>query len=62
MPESTHSPARVFKTTWFSKAAKKAAIPDSALHRSAKGYAGLSAQQVQQLIDDQHFVEICHGP
>jgi hypothetical protein len=125
MPESTHSPARVFKTRWFSKAAKKAAIHDKELctavrqamqgladdlgggvfkkglndnmHRSiilakagrwwvyeymfakkdrdnidsdeltqfrqlAKGYAALNAQQVQQLIDDQHFVEICHGP
>jgi hypothetical protein len=27
----------------------------------AKSYATLSAEQVQQLIDDQHFVEICHG-
>lgn len=116
--------ARVFKTAWFCKAAKKAGIRDKELclavqqtiqgladdlgggvfkkrlndnlHRSiilakagswwvyeyvfakkdrdnidsdelaqfkllAKSYSTLNAIQVQQLIDDQHFVEICHG-
>lgn len=115
---------RVFKTAWFSKAAKKAHIHDKELciavqqamqgqvddlgggvfkkrlndnlHRSiilakagrwwvyeyvfakkdrdsidsdelaqfkllAKSYSTLNAAQGQQLIDDQHFVEICHG-
>jgi hypothetical protein len=123
MPETTDI-ARVFKTAWFSKAAKKAGIQDKELciavrqamqgladdlgggvfkkrlndnmHRSiilakagrwwvyeyvfakkdrdnidsdelaqfrllAKSYATLTTRQVQQLIDDQHFVEICHG-
>lgn len=27
----------------------------------AKRYAALSAKQVQQLIDDHYFLEICHG-
>ena len=27
----------------------------------AKSYAALSAKQVQQLIDDHYFLEICHG-
>lgn len=123
MRETTNT-ARVFKTAWFSKAAKKAGIQDKALciaamqamqglvddlgggvfkkrlndnkHRSiilaktgrcwvyeyvfakkdrdnidsdelaqfrrlAKSYSVLCAAQVQQLIDDQHFVEICHA-
>jgi hypothetical protein len=124
MAETSASPHRVFKTAWFSKAAKKAGIRDVALcqaiaqtmkgqaddlgggvfkkrlndnkHRSiilakagrwwvyeyvfakkdrdnidsdelaqfkllAKSYAALSAKEVQQLIDDHHFLEICHG-
>jgi hypothetical protein len=123
MLEIIHT-SRVFKTAWFSKAAKKAGIHDKELctavrqamqgladdlgggvfkkrlhdnmHRSiilakagrwwvyeyvfakkdrdnidndelaqfrllAKSYATLTAKQVQQLINDQHFVEICHG-
>lgn len=27
----------------------------------AKSYAALSNKEVQQLIDDQYFLEICHG-
>ena len=27
----------------------------------AKSYADLSAKEVQQLIDDHYFLEICHG-
>ena len=124
MAELSASPQRVFKTAWFSKAAKKAGIRDVALcqaiaqamqgqaddlgggvfkkrlndnqHRSiilakagrwwvyefvfakkdrdnissdelaqfkllAKSYAALSNKEVQQLIDDQYFLEICHG-
>jgi hypothetical protein len=124
MAETSASPHRVFKTAWFSKAAKKAGIRDLELcqaiaqamqgqaddlgggvfkkrlndnkHRSiilakagrwwvyeyvfakkdrenissdelaqfkllAKSYAALSAKEVQQLIDDRHFLEICHG-
>lgn len=115
---------RVFKTAWFSKAAKKAGIRDAKLcksieqamqgqavdlgggvfkkrlndnqHRSiilakagrcwvyeyvfakkdrdnidsdelaqfkllAKSYAALSSKEVQQLIDDHYFLEICHA-
>ena len=117
------SKARVFKTAWFGKVAKKARIRDSALcaciqeamlgqsddlgggvfkkrlnknmHRAiilanvsrwwilvymfakkdranieddelaqfrelAKAYAKLSDKQIQQLVDSNHFVEICH--
>jgi hypothetical protein len=123
MPKTTDI-ARVFKTAWFSKAAKKAGIHDKELclavqqamqgladdlgggvfkkrlndnmHRSiilakagrwwvyeyvfakrdrdnidsdelaqfrllAKSYSMLNEVQLQQLLDDQHFVEICHG-
>jgi hypothetical protein len=124
MPEIASPAARVFKTAWFAKAAKKAGVRDSELckavqqamqgqaddlgggvfkkrlndnmHRSiilakagrwwvyefiyakkdrdnidsdelaqfkllAKSYAALSATQVQQLITDHYFLEICHG-
>ena len=124
MPDANPSTARVFKTAWFAKAAKKASIRDAELckaieqamlgqaddlgggvfkkrlndnqHRSiilakagrwwvyefvfakkdrdnissdelaqfkllAKSYADLSAKEVQQLIDDHYFLEICHG-
>jgi hypothetical protein len=123
MSETTNT-NRVFKTAWFSKAAKKADIHEKELclavrqamqgladdlgggvfkkrlndnmHRSiilakagrwwvyeylfakkdrdniesdelaqfrrlAKSYSALNEVQVQQLLDDQHFVEICHG-
>ncbi len=124
MPDINASTARVFKTAWFAKAAKKASIRDAELckaigqamqgqaddlgsgvfkkrlndnqHRSiilakagrwwvyefvfakkdrenissdelaqfkllAKSYAALSAKEVQQLIDDHYFLEICHA-
>ena len=123
MPETSNT-ARVFKTAWFSKAAKKPGTHDKELclavqqamqgladdlgggvfkkrlkdnmHRSiilakagrwwvyeymfakkdrdniesdelaqfrqlAKSYSTLNEVQLQQLINDQHFVEICHG-
>lgn len=124
MVETNTSLNRIFKTAWFSKAAKKASISDSELckaiaqtmqgqaddlgggifkkrmndnkHRSiilakagrwwvyeyvfakkdrdnidsdelaqfkllAKSYAALSITEVQQLINDHYFLEICHG-
>ncbi|NJM43452.1 MAG: type II toxin-antitoxin system RelE/ParE family toxin [Brachymonas sp.] len=124
MPETSVSAHRVFKTSWFAKAAKKAGIRDAELckaiaqamqgqaddlgggvfkkrlndnqHRSiilakagrwwvyefvfakkdksnissdellqfkllAKSYAALSAKEVQQLMGDHYFLEICHG-
>lgn len=123
MTEARTLVCKIFKTAWFSKAAKKAGIQDSELcravaqamqgqaddlgggvfkkrlndnqHRSiilakagrwwiyeyvfakkdrdnidsdeltqfkllAKSYAALSATEVQQLIDDHYFLEICH--
>ena len=124
MTDNNSSIVRVFKTSGFAKAAKKAGIRDAELcraieqamqgqaddlgggvfkkrlndnqHRSiilakagrwwvyefvfakkdrdnissdelaqfkllAKSYAALSNKEVQQLIDDQYFLEICHG-
>jgi hypothetical protein len=121
---ATQSSARVFKSAWFARAAKKAGIRDAELckavaqamqgqaddlgggvfkkrlndnmHRSiilakagrwwvyefifakkdrdnidsdelaqfkqlAKSYAAITHAQLQQLIDDHHFLEICHG-
>jgi hypothetical protein len=123
MPAANASKARVFKTAWFSKVARKARIPDSALcacideamrgqaddlgggvykkrlnrnmHRAivlakagrwwileylfakkdranieddelaqfrelTKAYGKLGDKQIQQLIDSNHFVEICN--
>lgn len=123
MPKKAHSLSRVFKTSWFAKAAKKSHIDDCELcsaiqqvmqgqaddlgggvfkkrlngnmHRSiiltkggrywvyeylfakkdrdnieddelsdfrllAKSYAELTDEQVAQLLQEKHFVEICH--
>lgn len=123
MPPKLQSTARVFKTAWFAKAARKAHVPDAELCRAAhaamagklddlgggvfkkrlhdnmlrsiilaeverhwvyeylfakkdrenidaneiagfrvlaKAYARLSAEQVEALIGDRHFLEICH--
>ena len=123
MPEQISFPARVFKSAWFSKSARKAGIADAELckavrqamqgqaddlgggvfkkrlndnmHRSiilaeggqlwvyqylfakkdranieddeltafralAKSYAGLTEVQINKLVQNQEFVEICH--
>ena len=123
MTEKSHAQARIFKSAWFTKAAKKARIGDGELceavrqamqgladdlgggvfkkrlngnmHRSiilakggrywvyeyafakkdrdniddaeladfrtlAKAYAGLKAQQIEQLIQNESLTEICH--
>jgi hypothetical protein len=60
---SSSASNRAFKTTRFSKDAKKAKIKDDELRAFrllANSYAGLTAFQVSQLIVNGDFVEICH--
>jgi hypothetical protein len=54
---------RTFKTAWFHKQALKANIDESelmAFRTLVKAYKGLSSTQVQQLLDEGDFLEICH--
>lgn len=54
---------RTFKAAWFHKPARKANIHEielMAFRTLVKAYKGLSSTQVQQLLDEGDFLEICH--